>query len=138
MNKINKFIFWIPRILGILFILFLAMFSLDVFEGNYGFWGTVVGLFMHNIPAMILLIVLIISWKHELVGAVTFILAGFLYILILLITGFEWYMLLGILQISGIAFLVGILFLIGWRQKKKLSKNIKSNKHKTKRTRQKK
>ena len=110
MNKINKFIFWIPRILGILFILFLAMFSLDVFEGNYGFWGTVVGLFMHNIPAMILLIVLIISWKHELVGAVTFILAGFLYILILLITGFEWYMLLGILQISGIAFLVGILF----------------------------
>lgn len=57
MTKVNKYIFWTPRILSILFILFLAMFSLDIFEGNYGFWGTIVGLFMHNIPAMILLII---------------------------------------------------------------------------------
>ena len=46
MVKINKFIFWTPRILAILFILFLALFSLDVFDGNYGFWGTILGLFI--------------------------------------------------------------------------------------------
>ena len=51
-KKINKFIYWTPRILAILFILFLAMFSLDIFEGNYGFLGTIAGLFMHNIPAL--------------------------------------------------------------------------------------
>src|SRR4030042_4075717 len=78
-KKINKFIYWTPRILSIIFILFLAMFSLDIFEGNYGFWGTVVGLFMHNIPSLILLIILLVSWKHEIVGGIAFIMAGLFY-----------------------------------------------------------
>ena len=71
------------------------MFSLDIFDGNYGFWGTVLGLFMHNIPVFILLIVLLVSWKREIVGGVAFILAGITYLLFILIniikTGFEWY-----------------------------------------------
>lgn len=130
MVKTNKFIFWTPRILAILFILFLAMFSLDVFEGDYGFWGTIFALFMHNIPALALLIVLIISWKHELVGAVIFSLGGLAYIITLVMSSsFEWYILSWSITIAGPAFLVGILFLIGWLQKKKLRK------HKTKRTR---
>ena len=119
MAKVNKLIFWTPRILAILFILFLAMFSLDIFEGNYGFWRTILGLFMHNIPALILSILLIISWKHEIVGAITFFLAGILYLFILLMSDFQFYMLLWILQIAGPAFLVGVLFFIGWRQKRK-------------------
>jgi len=126
MIKANKFVFWVPRILAILFILFLAIFSLDIFEGNYGFWGTVLGLFMHNIPTLILLIVLIISWKHEVVGGIAFILAGIIYIAMLLITslktGFEWYYLLWAVQISGIAFVIGILFLIDWKQKKRIAR----------------
>lgn len=130
MAKVNKFVFWAPRILAILFILFLAMFSLDIFEGNYGFWGRVLGLFMHNIPALILLIVLIISWKHEIVGGIAFILAGLLYIAFAITRAETWQMaFLWILQISGIAFLIGILFLAGWKQKK--FKNIKLNKHKS-------
>ena len=127
MAKVNKFIFWIPRILGIIFILFLAMFSLDVFDNSYTFWETIVGLFMHNIPALILLVVLIISWKYELVGAIIFILAGLFYIGTLLITismdsSPQWYMLVWSLIIAGPAFLIGILFLVGWSQKKKRHK----------------
>lgn len=117
--KASKLIFWTPRILAILFILFLALFSLDVFEGDYGFWGTILALFMHNIPSFALLIVLLISWRYEIVGAVVFILAGLLYIIWLLINReLEWYMLLLVLQIAGPAFLIGILFLIGWKRKK--------------------
>ncbi len=128
MVKISKFIFWVPRLLAILFILFLVMFSLDIFEGNYGFWGTIFGLLVHNLPALILLIVLIISWKHELIGAVIFSLGGLVYIISLVMSSsFEWYMLSWSITIAGPAFLIGILFLIGWLQKKKL------NKHKTKR-----
>ena len=123
-KKINKFIFWTPRILVVLFILFLAMFSLDIFEGDYGFWGTILGLFMHNIPVLILSIVLLVSWKHEIVGGIAFILAGILYIAWILMTaittGFEWYYLLWALQISGIAFFIGIMFLAGWFKKKKI------------------
>src|SRR3989339_1513401 len=122
-KRVGKFIYWAPRILSIIFILFLALFSLDVFEGNYGFWGTIAGLFMHNIPAMILLIVLLISWKHEIVGGIGFILAGILYIAMILMniitSGFEWYYLSWAVQISGIAFFIGIMFLVGWFKKKK-------------------
>jgi hypothetical protein len=118
-KKVNKFLYWAPRIMSIIFVLFLMMFSLDVFDMNLGFWGTIVGLLMHNIPALILLALVIISWKHEIVGAITFILAGILYIILLLINPFEWYQLVWAVQISGPAFLVGILFLIGWLKKKK-------------------
>jgi hypothetical protein len=118
-KKVNKFVYWIPRILSILLIIFLSLFSLDVFGNNYGFWGTMLALFMHNIPSIALLIILVISWKHEIVGAIAFFLAGLSYIALLPMNGFQWYELAWAIQISGPAFIIGILFLIGWMQKKK-------------------
>lgn len=123
-KKINKSLYWAPRILAIIFILFLALFSLDVFAGNYGFWEAILALLIHNIPVFILTGLLIISWKHEIVGAVVFILVGILYIALLLRTilmnlPYQWYMLSWSVQVAGPAFLIGILFLIGWFKKKK-------------------
>ncbi len=118
-RKINRYIYWTPRILSIVFILFLALMSLDVFDMGLSFWQTVGALFMHLIPALVLLIVLLISWRHEIVGGIAFILAGLLYVIVLMMNQFEWYMILWAIQISGIAFLIGILFLIGWFKKKK-------------------
>ena len=57
-QKRRGVIFWLPRILSIIFILFLTMFSLDIFGNGYSFWEIVVGLLVHNIPSLILLIVL--------------------------------------------------------------------------------
>ena len=122
-KKINRFVYWTPRILSIIFIFFLALMSLDVFSSELGFWQTVVGLFMHNIPALILLVVLLISWKYEIVGGIAFILAGLLYIIILMRNPFEWYMLSWSLIIAGPAFLIGILFLLNWKFKKKKRKS---------------
>jgi len=120
--QISKFIYWTPRILSIIFILFLALFSLDIFGNNYTFWETVVGLLMHNIPSFILLIILLISWRREIVGGVTFILAGLLYLFSLFSSGhFEWYILSWSLFIAGPAFLIGALFLANWFQKKKIN-----------------
>ncbi len=122
-KRVSKFVYWTPRILSIIFIFFLALMSLDVFESASGFSEILIGLLMHNIPVFILIIVLIISWKYEIVGGVVFILAGILYIGFVLknalTTGFEWYYLLWAVQISGIAFLIGILFLVNWFRKKK-------------------
>ena len=122
-KKVSKFVYWTPRLLSIVFILFLMLFSLDIFDLQLGFWGTILGLFMHNIPAFILLVIVIISWKHEIVGGVVFILAGILYIARLLMTILmnpppQWYMLSWSIQIAGPAFLIGILFLIGWFKKR--------------------
>lgn len=121
-RKVGKWLFWTPRILAILFILFLAMFSLDIFGNNYTFWETVLGLFMHNIPALILLAILIISWKHELVGAIAFALAGLLYIAMILrnilTNPSQFYQIAWTIQISGPAFLVAILFYLNYKKKK--------------------
>ncbi len=120
-KRINKFVYWTPRILSMIFILFLAMFSLDVFDMKLGFWETLLGLFMHNIPAFILLAVLLISWKHEIVGGIVFIIFGILYIVIMLMNAlrnsFEWYMISNSLIIAGPAFLIGILFIANWLRK---------------------
>ncbi len=126
-KEISKFVFWTPRILSIIFIAFLALFSLDVFGNGYSFWETVVGLFMHNIPVFILLTILIISWKREIVGAVAFILAGILYIFFAFSHGRNSGMaLVWSIQISGVAFVIGGFFLANWIKKKKILKEDQS------------
>ena len=120
-RKINKWLFWSPRIISIIFILFLAMFSLDIFGNGYGFWETIIGLLMHNIPVFILTVFLIVAWRLEWVGAVGFFLSGVLYIIIMIINSartFEWYMLSYSLIIAGPAILIGILWLLNWKKRK--------------------
>jgi hypothetical protein len=115
----NKLLLWTPRILGVIFVLFLMMFSLDVFQPGLTTWQIVSGLLIHNIPALFLLTILIISLKYEILGGIVFILAGLLYILMLTVNSkFEWYILSWSATISGPAFLIGILFIINWRKKR--------------------
>jgi len=121
-GEVNRIIIWLPRILSIVFILFLFLMSFDVFESSSGIGETLLGFLIHNLPALVLLIVLIISWKYEIVGGIAFIFAGLLYAIFIVFnilkTGFEWYSLAWILQISGVAFLIGILFVISWKKHK--------------------
>ncbi|MCR4323546.1 MAG: hypothetical protein NUV37_01075 [Nanoarchaeota archaeon] len=119
-KEVNKFLYWTPRILSIIFICFLALFSFDVFGMGLSFWQTILALFLHNIPSFLLFVILLISWKYEWVGGIAFIIVGLLYIFLLLINPqLEWYMFSWSLIISGPAFLIGILFFIGWFKKKK-------------------
>lgn len=121
-KNVSKLVYWLPRVLAISMIGFLALFSLDIFEGNYGFWGTIVGLLMHNIPVFILIAVLLVAWKYEWVGGVVFILFGLLYLAAILRTAladrFEWHLLAWAVQISGPLFLIGALFFVNWFGKK--------------------
>src|SRR3989338_2731594 len=116
-NKINKFIHWAPRILSILFVLFLSIFSWDVISPELKWWELAVGLFMHNIPVFILAGIIAISWKREIVGGIAFILAGLLYITLLIMNRFEQDITSWSLIISGPVFLIGILFLVNWFKK---------------------
>ncbi len=56
-------LFWTPRVLCLLFAVFLGLFALDVFNEGYGFWKTILALFIHLIPTWIVLGVLAISWR---------------------------------------------------------------------------
>ncbi len=123
-KKQGDAIFWAPRGMAIAFILFMSLFSLDVFGEGYGFWGTALALLMHNIPSLVLLAVLVASWKHGIVGGIAFIFAGLLYMAVLAWSmmkdhQFQWHSLTWSLGIAGPAFLVGILFLADWKRGRK-------------------
>ncbi|MFH0853134.1 MAG: hypothetical protein V1853_01900 [bacterium] len=117
-NNINKSLYWTPRVLSIIFICFLALMSLDVFGTGENIWQTIGAFLLHLVPALALLAVLLISWKREIVGGVGFILAGLIYIVLLTSSPFEWYKVSWAIQISGMAILTGILFLLGWKKKR--------------------
>jgi hypothetical protein len=116
MNKSAKrTLFWTPRILGILFILFLSLFALDIFDMHLGFWGTIVGLFMHLIPSIALAIAVVLAWRWEWVGAALFI--GWAIFYVSTMHGFPWSV---YALIAGIPFVVGVLFLAGWIYRKQV------------------
>jgi hypothetical protein len=71
---ILRILYWFPRILAILAILFMMMFSLDVFDGEEPIGRQLLGFLAHNIPAFILIIVLAIAWKYEIIGGMIFVL----------------------------------------------------------------
>jgi hypothetical protein len=119
-KKISKFVYWTPRIASIVFIVFLTLFSLDVFGMGLGFWGTLLAFIMHSVPSIILTIALLISWKYEIVGGIGFALGGLLYIgMIIFNSAFEWYMLAWAVQIAGPAFFISVLFFMNWFKKRK-------------------
>jgi hypothetical protein len=116
MNKsIKKALYWTPRIAGILFVLFLSLFALDVFEMNLGFWDTIVGLFMHLIPSILLAIALALAWRWEWIGALVF--AGWSIFYITSARGFPWSV---YAIIAGIPFVIAILFLLDWIYRKEI------------------
>lgn len=115
-KRVNRWIYWIPRIFSILFVLFLGLFSLDVFDSCQGF-DCLLGLLMHNIPAILLLILVIIAWKWEWVGGI-FILFGIGYVAMTAIN-VEWYLAISWgITIAGPAIIIGVLWILNWVKKK--------------------
>ena len=122
MKKSKKTLYWAPRVLSILFICFLMSFSLDLFGPGVSAGEIAAGLFFHNIPSLILLILLVIAWKRELVGAISYFCAGLFYVVFLVFSavnsGTPWYLVLSWgLLIAGPAFIIGILFLFNWKSR---------------------
>jgi hypothetical protein len=73
---IKQILRWSPRIIMILAILFMMMFSIDVFEGESTLGEKLLGFLMHNIPALILAAILFLAWKKELWGGLLILVAS--------------------------------------------------------------
>jgi len=111
MNRIvKKATFWTPRVICILFALFLVIFSFDVFEGSHGFWDLALALLIHNLPTIGLFITLYFAWRREWIGTIVFTALGILYI----VWGWGRFALSVYFFIAGPLFLLGILFLVNW------------------------
>jgi len=66
-------IIWIPRSIMVITAVFMMLFSLDIFEEKAGILKTILGLFMHNIPSLIMLLALIFTWKRPFWGGMFFV-----------------------------------------------------------------
>ena len=106
----KRVLFWTPRVLGILFAIFVSMFALDVFDQGYGLWQTILALLLNLVPMYLVVIGLVIAWRWELVGAILFIALAVLY------GAWGWgrQPLVAYFFISGPLTLVGVLFLFNW------------------------
>lgn len=111
--------YWTPRIIVILFALFISLFALDVFDENRSTWETILALLLHLIPTAIIIGSLFIAWKWELFGAFFYPALGVIYII------WAWgkFPVITYLTISGPVVIIGILFFLSWnyhrRQKQK-------------------
>ena len=115
MNK--KFLYWLPRILGILFAIFISIFALDSFGEGIPFLEAVVGFLIHLIPSYIVIAVLLIAWKWELASGILFFLAGVSYMV--LMHNLHW---AAFLLIGGSPIPIGILFIAAHLSSKRVRK----------------
>jgi len=114
--NVKRELFWAPRILCILFVLFLSLFSFDVFNKSLSFRETILALLVHLSPACIVAIALSIAWRWEWLGAPLFITLAVLY-LVWAWGRFHWVF---YLAISGPLFSAGLLFLLNWAYRAQL------------------
>jgi hypothetical protein len=107
----KQVLLWAPRVLGIIFAVFLGLFALDVFSEGYSIAETILALLMHLIPTFLVIIALGIAWRWERIGAILFIALAIIYILVS--AGGSW-------VISAPLFVIGGLFLVDWIFERKL------------------
>ena len=107
MNTNTKRLFyWLPRVLSILFALFISIFALDVFGEGYSVGETIIALFMHLIPTFIVVIALLIAWHWERIGAALFLALALIFLV--MSEGQGWI-------IAGPLLVLGALFLFDWQ-----------------------
>jgi len=75
-QRIVNLVYWAPRIICILAILFVSLFALDAFQPDLTIWQQLGAFLMHLIPSFILAAFLLLAWKYELIGGIIFTLIG--------------------------------------------------------------
>jgi hypothetical protein len=78
-SKASRGLIWAPRAVALAYILLLSILSLDVFSDQASFSEKLIGLLMHNIPSIILGLLLFVSWDRPRIGACGFVLLAVLF-----------------------------------------------------------
>lgn len=110
-KPIERLLFWTPRVLGILEILFISLLALNAFNQGYTFWHALTAFAIRMIPALILVAVLVIAWRREMIGGFLFIALGIFFVARIILGRFS---LASIFTIAFPLILLGSLFLAHW------------------------
>jgi general stress protein CsbA len=103
---------WLPRVVAILFTLFISLFALDVSEGGP---VKMLDLLMHLLPTFFCVLIILLAWRREWLGALIFLALAAVY---------AWWArehMQWILLIGGPMLLLAGLYLAAWMQRKRSS-----------------
>ena len=119
-----KFFYWLPRILCILSILFISSSAFDAFTTEESFMVQIGEFILQLILPTILLLLLIFTWKKELLGGIIFMILGLGFSPYVFKTNYNldhslWSSLGTIITITIPLFIIGVLFLVSYFKKKK-------------------
>lgn len=116
--RLAKFIFWTPRIAGIVIAVFVSLFALDVFDMQGSLWEKIGGFIIHALPAILMGVMVALSWRRAWIGFVVFLLAALFFLRTLLGNPEGW---LGMLLLfSGPMAVIAALFWANWKWKSEL------------------
>jgi len=112
----KRFLYWSPRVLGILFALFLSLFAFDVFGVGLGLWESIRAFLIHLTPVYAVVIALILAWRRAWLGAILFPALAAAYLVLFGSRG-NW---IAYALIMGPLLLLGLLFLLNWKYRQQL------------------
>lgn len=124
MNSTDRFIYWLPRIICILAILFVSMFAMDSFSPDLTVGQQIVGFLIHLIPSFIMIVILVVAWKWERVGGIILLIISLIFsVFVFLINYRRIHSVagsLGIVAVICFPFVIsGILFLMSHHRRNK-------------------
>jgi len=105
----QRLMFWTPRLLGLVFSLFLAVFALDAFSNGARMPDAILDFLVHLVPSLVVVTLVAASWRREWIGVVAFAILGVAYAATMARGHKDW-----MLLISGPLLLVSALFLWNW------------------------
>ncbi len=106
-QRLERLLYWMPRILGIVFVFFLSLFALDVFQEGAGLGRVLTAFLIHLIPAAVALLMLLVAWRWEILGSALYAAAGLYYLGRVLPAHLSW-----AACIAGPLFLISALFFL--------------------------
>jgi hypothetical protein len=98
------------------------LFSFDVFEENTSFINLMIGFIMHNIPVIVMVIIILFAWKRDIIGAIGFALVGIFFFVLTNFVSMPEQTVLNpaVIIISLPAWIIAFLYGINWFKYKTL------------------
>ena len=118
MSSFKKFLLWTPRLLLITFALFLVIFSFDVFGEGKSAAEIAIDFLKHNIPSMMLGLVVFAAWRREWVGVLVCPVLAAAYI------AWSWgrFPLSVYFIMAGPLVLIAVMYAVNWRFRKRATR----------------
>lgn len=115
MKTFRTILLWTPRLLLLAFALFLIIFSFDVFEEGKSAMNIAAEFMLHNIPTLLLGLLVYVAWRREWIGALVCLLLAVAYI------AWSWgrFPLSVYFVMAGPLFLIAALYFVNWRFRKR-------------------